>query len=165
LLKKSSAIYSLSLLLLSAAANAATAGSTIGAEIVTGITITNTTGLQFGQLSSSVTAGTVSVSTAGVRSSAGGVTLRNGTTVTAASFDVAGTANNTYSITLPADGATVLTGAGDPMTVNFVSFPSGSGRLSGAGAQTLLVGATLSIGASQAAGPVAGSFNVVVAYN
>jgi hypothetical protein len=166
MIKQISITSALSLLLLSGvAANAATTSSNIDADIVPAIAITNTVSLQFGMIASSASAGTVTVTTAGVRSSTGGVTLANGTPATAASFSVTGADNNTYSITLPVDGTTTITGAGDPMGVNFVSSPSGAGTLSGAGAQTLLVGATLSVGASQAAGAYAGTFDATVDYN
>ena len=166
MIKQLSIVAALSLLLLSAvAANAATDSSSIDAEIVAAIAITNTVGLQFGQIASSASSGTVTVSTAGVRSSTGGVTLANGTAATAASFSVTGANDNTYAITLPADGSTTITGPGTAMGVNFVSNPSGTGTLSGAGAQTLLVGATLSVGASQTAGAYSGTFDATVEYN
>jgi hypothetical protein len=40
-----------------------------------------------------------------------------------------------------------------------------AGTLDVTGAQTLLVGATLHVGVSQAANPYSGTFNVTVAYN
>ena len=88
-------------------------------------------------------------------------------TVTAAHFNVTGANNFTYTITLPAVATTVTSG-GNTMTVNaFTSTPSGTGTLSGAGAQTIDVGATLNVGISQAAGTyVSGTpFTVTVNYN
>lgn len=146
---------------------AATTSSSVGAEIVSAITITNTTGLHFGQIAPSSSAGTVTISTAGVRTSAGGVTLGNQVSVSACSFDIAGAPNNTYSITLPADGTITLTSGGSPaMAVDtFVSSPATTGTLDGSGAQILTVGATLSVGANQPNGNYTGMFNVTVAYN
>lgn len=148
-------------------AAAATDSSTASAEIVSAIAISNTTGLNFGQIAPSGVAGTVSISTAGVRTSSGGVTLGNQVSVSACSFDVTGAPNNTYSITLPADGTITLTSGGSPaMAVDsFVSSPDTTGTLNGAGAQTLLVGATLSVGVNQPNGNYTGMFNVTVAYN
>jgi len=166
MIKQLTITFALSLLLLSGmAAYAASASSNIDADIVPAIAISNTVSLQFGMIASSALAGSVTVTTAGVRSASGGVTLANGTTATAASFAVTGADSNTYAITLPADGTTTITGAGDPMGVNFVSNPLTTGTLSGAGAQTLLVGGTLSVGASQAAGAYSGTFDATVAYN
>jgi hypothetical protein len=151
-------------LLPAVAAEAATTASSAGATIVASISISNTVGLNFGQIAPSAVIGSVTVATTGVRSSSGGVTLANGTTPTASSFDVTGTGSNTYAITLPT--SITMAGPGVLITVDsFVSNPSGSGTLSVGGAQTLLVGATLYTGVSQAAGVYAGTFNVTVAYN
>lgn len=152
---------------LAGSAAAATASGTASAEIVSAIAISNTTGLNFGQIAPSGSAGTVSVSTAGVRSSLGGVTLGNQVTVTAAAFAVTGAPDNVYSITLPADGTITLTsGASPAMAVDgFVSDPASPGTLSGAGTDTVNVGATLSVGVNQPNGNYSGLFNVTVAYN
>ena len=147
-------------------AMAATGASNADAEIVAAIAISNTVGLQFGQIAPSIAIGTVSVSTAGVRQGSGGVTLGNNTAATAASFTVSGAASNVYSITLPAS-TTLTAAAGAPMVVDtFVSNPAviGGGTLSAGGTQTLLVGATLHVGVSQVPNPYTGTFNVTVAY-
>jgi hypothetical protein len=143
---------------------AVSTASSANATIVASISIANTVGLNFGQIAPSAVAGTVTVATTGARTSTGGVTLANGTTPTASSFDVTGTASNTYAITLPT--SVTMAGPGVLITVDsFVSNPAGTGTLSVGGTQTLLVGATLTTGVSQAAGAYAGTFNVTVAYN
>jgi hypothetical protein len=85
----------------------------------------------------------------------------------AAAFAVTGEAGMTYAITLPADGAVSITdGASHTMVVNgFVSNPGTTGTLSGAGTDTLKVGATLVVGNNQVPGTYTGSFGVTVAYN
>jgi hypothetical protein len=84
----------------------------------------------------------------------------------AASFTVQGDPNLTYSIGLPPDGVVSLEGPAGTMAINlFQSAPSGAGVLSGIGAQTLAVGATLTVGANQAPGAYAGNFTVTVNYN
>lgn len=145
---------------------AATASGTASAEIVSAIAISSTATLNFGQIAPSGTAGTVSVSTAGVRSSAGGVTLGNQVTVAAATFAVTGAPNNLYTVVLPADGTITLTSGGSPaMAVDgFVSDPASPGTLNGGGSDTLRVGATLSVGVNQPNGNYSGTFNVTVAY-
>ena len=76
-----------------------------------------------------------------------------------------GAPSNTYAITLPTS-ITLAAAAGAPMVVDtFVSAPTVTGTLDITGAQTLLVGATLHVGVSQAANPYSGTFNVTVAYN
>ena len=105
---------------------------------------------------------------AGVRSATGGVTLpATAGTVTAASFTVTGTAGYTYAITLPAVALTITSG-GPSMTVDtWTSTPIATGTLV-AGTSTLTVGATLHVGALQAAGVYgipAETFTVTVNYN
>jgi len=158
-------VASLGLLAAGAAHASGTTGSYAGAEIISALSISNNVGLEFGQIVPSVAIGTVTVSTAGVRSSLGGVTLGNGMVPTASSFAVTGAPSNTYAITLPTS-ITLTAAAGAPMTVDtFVSAPNVAGTLDVTGAQTLLVGATLHVGVSQASNPYSGTFNVTVAYN
>jgi hypothetical protein len=144
------------------------ATATASATIVGPIGITNTADMNFGNVAVSTVAGTVVLTPAAVRSTTGGCTLPAITgTVAAASFNVTGAASYTYAITLPA-AATTITSGGNTMTVDtWTSTPSGTGTLSAGGSQTLTVGATLNVGASQAAGTyVSGTpFTVTVNYN
>jgi len=104
----------------------------------------------------------------GTRTQTGGVTLPATTgTVTAASFNVTGANSYTYSITLPASPTTITSGANNMTVSTFTSNPATTGTLSGTGSQTLSVGATLNVGASQVAGLYTSSipFTVTVNYN
>ena len=153
---------------LTATANAQVTGTATGsATIITPIAITNAGNMNFGSIAVSATAGTVVLSPASVRSITGGVTLPAVTgTVTAAAFTVTGLGSSTYSIQLPSS-YTISDGASHTMTVNaFTSTPSGTGTLS-SGTQTIQVGATLNVAASQAAGSYtnATGFPVIVNYN
>jgi Domain of unknown function (DUF4402) len=140
------------------------ASSTAGATIISPISISNTVGLQFGQIASSASAGTVTVDTTGSRSGTGGVTLVNGISVTAASFAVSGAPNLTYTFTLPTSTSIDL--GSDSMTVDtFVANPPSVGTLDALGADTLRVGATLHVVANQPNGAYTGTFDVTVAYN
>jgi hypothetical protein len=138
------------------------------ATIITPIAISKTVDMNFGNVAVSATAGTVILTPAGSRSLTGGVTLpTTAGTVAAASFDVTGAGNYTYNITLPSTPLTISSGSNN-MTVNaFTSNPSTTGTLSASGSQTLKVGATLNVGAAQAAGSyTSGSpFMVTVNYN
>ncbi|HJU83279.1 MAG TPA: DUF4402 domain-containing protein [Holophagaceae bacterium] len=128
------------------------------------ISLMGVSGLDFGNLVSGATAGTVTVSPGGAVSSAGGVTLFGGA-ATACILTVAGTANRSYSVTLPANGSVTLSGPGTAMPVNgFLSNPSGSGNLGAGGSQALRIGATLSVAANQADGTYTGAFDVTVTY-
>ncbi len=149
-------------LLSTGSANAATA--TASATIISAITIVNSIGLQFGQIAPSASAGTVSVDTTGARTSTGGVTLTSSIPTTAASFLVAGAPSNTYAITLPSS-TTIAFGLNSMTVDTFVSVPGPIGTLSITGTDTINVGAKLHVGASQATGVYAGTFDVTVAYN
>lgn len=127
--------------------------------------MTATQALAFGSFAAG-TGGTVAISAAGVRSPGGDVILVSSGSGSAASFNVSGTPNATYAISLPANGVVSLTSGSNSMAVNnFTSNPASSGQLSGGGSQTLMVGATLSVGSNQATGTYSGSFNVTVNYN
>ena len=163
-MKHVSMMFMLVVLLTSSAATAATSTSAAGATILAPLSLSNSAGLEFGQIGISASAGTVIVSTAGVRSSTGGVTLAGVVPPTGASFDVVGAPGSTYTVTLPT--SSVIASGAEAMTLDtFVSSPQTTGTLSGAGADTLVVGATLRVGAGQAAGRYAGSFAVTISYD
>jgi hypothetical protein len=142
------------------------ATATTSANIITPIAITKTVDMNFGNIAVSPTvAGTVVLVPAGTRTATGGVTLPAvAGTVTAASFAVTGLGTSTYAITLP--GTITLNGtpSGTMTLGNFASTPSGTGVLS-AGAQTILVGGTLNVGAGQTAGVYTNSSNMTVTVN
>jgi Domain of unknown function (DUF4402) len=144
-----------------------TATASAAATIVGPIAIANTADMNFGNVAVSNVAGTVVLTPAGGRSVTGGCTLPAITgTVTAASFTVTGADGYTYAITLPATPTTISFGAINMTVDNFTSTPSGTGTLTG-GTQVLNVGATLNVGASQAAGTYTSGteFDVTVNYN
>ena len=140
----------------------ATTQGTANAEIVAPITITHDNGaaLDFGTLTAGG-GGTVVVTSAGVGSDTGDVTLLTGSTNAADSFTVAGDANRSF---------TIVTGAGQvdsgPNNMTFTTTPSAaSGTLSGTGSATFTVGGTLTVGASQAPGTYTGSYDATVTYS
>ena len=123
--------------------------------------------MNFGNIAVIATGGTVVLTPAGARSVTGDVTLPATTgTVQAASFNVTGTANFTYSITLPAAALTISNGT-DNLTVDtWTSDPTPTGTLNGSGAQTLNVGATLNVAGGESSGSYTGGpFTVTVNYN
>ena len=109
--------------------------------------------------------GTLAIGPTGVRSATGSVVaVGQASTYGAASFRVSGTANASYTITLPANGTVVLSDGTHTMALNnFVSSPP-NGLLSGGGSQLIQVGATLTVGSGQPAGNYTGTFNVTVNY-
>jgi len=150
---------------LSAAQNSASTSANATAKIIAPITLTKTADLNFGDVVPSGVAGTVTVTPAAVRTSAGGASLGNGAAVTAAAFTVGGQGSATYAITLPAVASTLTTGANTMTVDTFTSNPSGTGLLSAGGSQALTVGANLNVGVAQATGTYVGTFTVTVAYN
>jgi len=160
-------IAAIVLVAVAATANAQVTGTATGsATIITPISISKTVDMNFGNIAVSSTLGNVVLATDGTRTKIGGVTLPAVTgTVTAAQFTVNGLGTSSFSITLPTT-YTITSGANTMNIDTFTSTPSGSGSLVG-GTQTIKVGATLDVAASQAAGTYtnATGFPVIVNYN
>ena len=153
---------------LQSSAEAASITATATATVATAIGIAKTVDMSFGTIGATAIAGTVVLATDGSRTCTD-VDCLSGSPGAAASFDVTGEGANTYSITLP--GSVTLTGPGSPgtdMIANtFISLPLTTGTLT-AGAETLLVGATLAVAnaATQTAGAyTSAAFTVTVNYN
>jgi hypothetical protein len=167
-MKKTAAaiLFTLALAATAVDVHAADATSNASATVMTPISISNTAALRFGKFSA-LTGGTVVVSAAGARSATGAVVLSTTDAGGAASFAVSGDANATYAITLP-NSATITHSVDNTQTMaigTFTSNPSGTGTLSAGGAQTLTVGATLTVGNAQTTGSYSGTFDVSVEYN
>jgi hypothetical protein len=124
-------------------------------------TIVNNTPLAFGDVIAGPLAGTVTISTAGVRTIAGGVVAFGATGYNAANFTInIPMLNRNYTIVLPA--STTLTGPGTPMTVDTFTCNPCSGRAVRNVPFPLDVGAMLHVGVNQATGSYSGSFLVTV---
>jgi len=143
------------------------ATATATATIITPIAITKTTDMNFGNIAVNASLGTVVLTPTSTRTVTGGCTLPAVTgTVTAAAFTVTGQGTSTYSITLPVAATTITSGANTMTVDTWTSNPTPTGALT-AGTQTLSVGATLHVAASQAAGTYVSGvpFTVTVNYN
>ena len=141
----------------------------IDAKVIAPITLQNTgnTPLNFGTVSRSSAAGTVTVPTSGNRTSTGGVGVLSSSSYSPAPFTVTGETSANFNIALPINGTVLLTrtSGSETMPVNtFLSSIGTSPTLSSTGLATFVVGATLLIGANQIAGDYKGSFAVTVAY-
>lgn len=158
----------------SAPGQAAQATATASGTVVSPIAIAAAANLAFGNFAPGA-GGTVTVSTSGARTGSGTV-LMGASTPTAARFNITGAASTTYSITH--SGTTVLTnttgtGAETMALAKFSDLTAGnattgnavSGTLDGAGAQSLYVGGTLSVGAAQVPGVYTGTVIATVEYN
>ena len=155
----------------------ATGTAAANATIAKPITITKTADLNFGIIVPNGTGNgslTVTVDTADARTIASNVdgSLLGGT-VSSAAFNVTGRPNATYAITLPAASFNI-TGTNTGATMSVGSFTESTGVLGGTlvvggtpglGEHAFSVGATLTVGETQAADDYTGSLNVTVAYN
>ncbi len=155
--------------LLASQAFSADATNNATATVIDPIEITAGAVLDFGSFAASA-AGDVVMGADGTRSSTGPVlvTAENGA---AASFDVSGTPDMAYSITLPTSDVTLSDGEliGES-TMTMSSFTAsealdGSAVLDGSGAANFTVGASLAVSAGQAPGVYTGQFSVTVDYN
>jgi spore coat protein U-like protein len=142
------------------------------AVLATPVVVSKTADLSFGKFAASG-AGSITISTSGARTVSGGVlAAADGPAMTAASFVVSGAAGAGYSITH--GGTSTLSRTGGPDTMPMTKFtavgadnrPTGApGGILNGGAQTIYVGATLDVGANQAAGAYTGTVSVTVEYN
>ena len=144
------------------------ASAGISATIITPIAITKSVDMDFGNIGAGNTSGRVMLAPDGNRTQQGGVSLPSLTgTVKAAAFQVSGSPNTAFAVTLPDQPLQISNGT-DYMTVGtFVSEPAGTGMLSPTGSQELRVGATLTVDALQPVGDYYASvpFPVTVNYN
>jgi hypothetical protein len=139
------------------------------ATIAQAMTITKTADLNFGIVISA--AGTVQVAAQAAPPTVTytGVTGVTGGTISAAEFDVTGTANAVYAVTTPVGSITLQEAGGNTMTADTFTSGSASGTftLDGLGNDTIFVGATLNVSAGLNPGLYTSTapFNVTVDYN
>ncbi|OEY71219.1 DUF4402 domain-containing protein [Salegentibacter salarius] len=148
------------LALISGTAFAQTATANAAADIVSPLQIAPTQALNFGKVSNNI-AGSVVIDADGAVS---GLSQIGATTPTPATFDVTAADGFAYSVTLPTTSVVLTNTNSDEITVdNFVdnagAAPEGTGS-----SQTIGVGATLNVEASQPTGNYTGTFDVSVAY-
>ncbi len=130
-------------------------------------TNTDTNGdLAFGVIVPGESSGTVTISpSTSNRTYRGGVALVASTSG-AASFNITGSANAVYTVTLPDTDTIDISSAGNIMKVQSFTIhpPSGSANLGADGQAIFNVGGTLLVEPNQAAGSYTGTFQVTVAY-
>ena len=155
-------------------AYAAAATSTATSTVIVPIAITAPAALSFGRFAHG-TGGSVTISNSGVRTSSGVVLSSTSSVQTAARFDVTGDGSATYGITH--SGAAVLSdSASTPNTMALVTTSDltggnvttgnvATGTLTAGGTQSIFVGGTLTVSATQVAGTYTGAVTLTVEYN
>ena len=154
-----------------------------GAQLIVPMTLSQTSPLHFGNITLvDASGGTVILSTANGRTITGaGVSLTTGAalpTSTNATYDVTGTYNETYALTLPETitvTETLATAGVNTMDITALTVLFNGGAeetgvgatstLSASGADDFIVGGTLTVALDQIGGIYAGTFPVSVDYN
>ena len=145
-------------------ASAAVATATVTADITNTVFVSTINNLVFGDLSSGTQAGTLVLSSSGVRTTTGGVTVNTAVAGSSAAFDVQGTPNASYSVTFPA--AVTMTNGSSNMKVDNLSYaPNTTNVIDASGQVTLFVGATLNVNSNQAYGNYSGQLSFTIDYN
>lgn len=151
-----------------------TATATAKATIVTPIKIENNgVALDFGKIASGTTSGTAVLTPGNILNVSGGITKVSTNSTTVPTYTVTGESGAIYTVKLPT--SVTLTGVADntkTMTVTAftTAFTNGNTDLLTNqtltdGSVTFKVGATLTVGMSQAADTYTGTYDVTVAYN
>ncbi len=155
--------------------SATVTGTTAGAVLIVPMTLTQTSPLHFGTINVLAgLGGTVILSTSNVRTFSAGVAASAVAPLsTNAAYNVTGTYNETYALTLPATiTITETVGATATMTIssltarfNGAAVDAVTSTLSATGTDSFTVGGTLTVAPGQLGGIYAGSFDVTVDYN
>ena len=140
---------------------------TASATLVRTLAVTSTSGLSFGTLAPSATAGTVVVAPDGARSATGGVTLLSANAGSAGAVNLAGTAALAYTVTMPTSVTLTAASGGQTMTLSSLTtnLTSNAGTLGGTGAGTFNIGGTLNVAANQTVASYSGIVPVTVTWN
>jgi len=145
----------------SAATFAASVTSTADANVIAPMTITETTVLNFGDISvDAVNPGTVTLdATSGNRTDAGGATAVLGGADARGVYTLGGVSGKAYSISIPGIN---LTSGGNILPAVFTNTASGTLP---AATEVIGVGGTVSLSAGQAPGLYQGDYTITVDYN
>ena len=132
----------------------ASAAAVASATIIAPVQIAKTKDLNFGNITPSNAAGSVSLKTNGSRITKGGTSLPTNDPgkPTVAEFTITGEGNSAYSITIPKENITIINEDGSSMTINnIVCELKETGAMTN-GRQTYRIGATLNVGPAQQKG-------------
>jgi hypothetical protein len=147
------------------------APATATATIITPIAIAKERDMNFGDIATNGTNGTVELTTGSLRRATGGVSFSVATpgTITSAKFTVTGMANYGYSIGIPIQLVLKHTDGVNTMTVgaitNSIGVAGDAGTLSGTGSQDIFIGGTLNLVGAQLAGVYTNTTDLKVTVN
>jgi hypothetical protein len=146
----------------SAASAATSATANASAEVLTTLTLTANSSLNFGQIAPN-TGGSVTVNADSTASSSG--TLISTGTRAPAGFTVTGTPNASVVLTLPTSATLTRSGGTETMSISgFNANPAGAFQLGSTGSSNFSIGGTLTVASGQVAGVYNGTFSVSVEY-
>jgi hypothetical protein len=146
----------------SAASAATSATANASAEVLTTLTLTANSSLNFGQIAAN-TGGSVTVNADSTASSSG--TLISTGTRAPAGFTVTGTPNASVVLTLPTSATLTRSGGTETMSISgFNANPAGAFQLGSTGSSNFSIGGTLTVASGQVAGVYNGTFSVSVEY-
>ena len=144
------------------AASAASVTANASANVITPLVISETSGMNFGDVSVGTIGGTVVLDAGGGRSVTGDAEAVLGGTEAAGSYSLTGEGAKAYTITFPVN-ATILSGGNSMIVDNFTHNAGATPALTG-GSGAFNVGATLNIGPGQAPGLYSGTYTLTVNY-
>jgi hypothetical protein len=146
------------------AQNSANDDAAVGITVLQPVSVTNTSGLQFGRVIRG--AGDVAVDIDGARTIASGFSPAAAGTISAANFTVKAEGGQALTYTVPA--TVTLSNGASSLTVNTVSnaasLATATGSLGAEATYTLKVGGTVNVASNTATGAYTGTMNVIVAY-
>lgn len=157
-------LVALVIFLLPAPAFAVSAMATINVTVARFLSITNTSSLEFGTVSVSSTAGSVSVDTEGMRFTTGGVTVNPSGVFNPAKFIIEGKPDASFSITLP-DSVELRDGKGNILQVDEFKASNQTGNLDSNGALEVKIGGKINFDANQKSGDYSGVMIVELNYS
>lgn len=145
--------------------NSTIATATSSISVVQPIGISETSSLNYGTFSESGN-GTIVIDTSGNRTASTKINLQGGI-VNQGVFNVTGTTNEAYSVTITPGTLNCVSscGGGNKTTMSLDSFTHDADGVISAGGESINVGATLSVNTGQVLGNYTGTYNVTVNYN
>lgn len=143
---------------------AVTVTAPVNVEIVRFLTLVNTNGLEFGKVSASGAAGTVTITHDGNRYASGGAAVDPADRFTPASFIIQGRPNESFTVQLP-DNLELFDQNGNKIIVEKFKTSAEQASLGPAGDMEFTVGGKLNVDPNQPSGSYTGTLVINVHYS